>query len=189
MRWASRLSPLPPPKGFAGLCVGSAKLPKLPPTPEPVMPVGAGWDVDGGQRLLNPPGDGDVVPRRSELKDGLDCGTSLEGSGLSSASSLSLPRRSAALRANQGEPSSRVKRLPAVVGDETPAAKGLRSIDSRRRVPGLAEVGDVRLYGFPLPCETEVFRPLGPVAWAPSLFCGGGFIGELTSSWNTCRNG
>ena len=76
MRWAKRLSPRLPLKGFAGFCAGSAKFPKLP-MPEPVMPVGAGWEDDAGQRLLMPPGDADEVPRKSEPKDGFDCGRSL----------------------------------------------------------------------------------------------------------------
>lgn len=137
--------------------------------------------------LLSPPGEPAVLFRKREPNGCLEGEGSLAESSLS-ASVLSLSRISAPLRTNHGEPSSRPNRLfAAVVGDVTPAENGLGSTDSRRRVPGRPEEGDVRLYGFPPDCEKDDFRPLAPASGVPSCFCGGGFIGELTSAWKSYR--
>jgi len=50
-----------------------------------------------------------------------------------------------------------------------------------RRVPGLLELGEDIPNGLEF-CPIDALRPLAPSPWPlTSLFCGGGFIGELTS--------
>jgi hypothetical protein len=77
-------------------------------------------------------------------------------------------------------PSSRANR--EVAGDE---GNGYASLVSRRRAPGRAVVGEERPYGVPGPCDTDVLRSERPSLGVPSLFCVGGFSGELTDEWKT----
>jgi hypothetical protein len=83
------------------------------------------------------------------------------------------------LRVKKGEGSSLENRL--ALGD----ARDNESLVCCRRVPGLLDAGDESPNGAE-PCEKDVLRPFSPPGALGSLFefCGGGFIGELTSPEN-----